>query len=231
MTTASGTDHQAPFPMIEAMSCSGHVAMDARPDRDSRKNERPDLADDILHRVAAEGHALRPAQLARPGPLRDAGAVAYTQPSTQRSRRSRPITHPATMAMTKPVPRYNAATFQPKSPKRSTSATSLIMGAAMRKEKVTPRGTPVVTNPMKSGTAEQEQNGVTTPRSEPSTLPSVCSPASEKPSGALRGEEGAHDSHPEDDEKQQHQDLGGLVDEERNCGGKPGCRPIIPSAP
>jgi hypothetical protein len=41
----------------------------------------------------------------------------------------------------------------------STIATYLIMGAAMRNEKVTPSGTPVVTKPMKSGTAEQEQNG------------------------------------------------------------------------
>ena len=45
------------------------------------------------------------------------------------------------------------------------------MGAAMRKEKVTPRGIPVVTKPMKSGTAEHEQNGVTTPSREAKTLP------------------------------------------------------------
>ena len=45
------------------------------------------------------------------------------------------------------------------------------MGAAMRKENVTPRGIPVVTNPMKRGTAEHEQNGVTTPRREAKTLP------------------------------------------------------------
>jgi hypothetical protein len=39
------------------------------------------------------------------------------------------------------------------------------MGDEIRKEKVTPRGTPASTNPIKSGTAEQEQNGVTMPRS------------------------------------------------------------------
>jgi len=45
------------------------------------------------------------------------------------------------------------------------------MGADIKKEKVTPRGTPVVTKPIKSGTAEQEQNGVTMPRSAARTFP------------------------------------------------------------
>ena len=45
------------------------------------------------------------------------------------------------------------------------------MGAATRKENVTPSGTPAVTNPTKSGTAEQEQKGVTTPRHAARTLP------------------------------------------------------------
>src|SRR5579883_2674533 len=45
------------------------------------------------------------------------------------------------------------------------------MGAEMRNEKVTPSGTPVVTNPMNKGTVEQEQNGVTTPNSAPNTFP------------------------------------------------------------
>jgi len=39
------------------------------------------------------------------------------------------------------------------------------MGEDIRNEKVTPRGTPASTKPMKSGTAEQEQKGVTIPRS------------------------------------------------------------------
>ena len=49
------------------------------------------------------------------------------------------------------------------------------MGAEIRKENVTPSGTPACTNPMKSGTAEQEQNGVTTPKLAAMTLatPSV----------------------------------------------------------
>jgi len=42
-------------------------------------------------------------------------------------------------------------------------ATSLTSGEAMRKLRVTPRGTPAATKPMKAGTAEHEQKGVTTP--------------------------------------------------------------------
>ena len=49
----------------------------------------------------------------------------------------------------------------------------MTIGAAMRKEKVTPSGTPDSTKPMNSGTAEQEQNGVTMPRLAASTLPTA----------------------------------------------------------
>ena len=37
------------------------------------------------------------------------------------------------------------------------------LGAAMRNEKVTPNGMPVVTKPRNRGTAEQEQKGVRSP--------------------------------------------------------------------
>ena len=47
------------------------------------------------------------------------------------------------------------------------------MGAEIRKEKVTPSGTPAVTKPMNSGTAEQEQKGVTMPSSAAMTLPAA----------------------------------------------------------
>ncbi len=50
-------------------------------------------------------------------------------------------------------------------------ATSFTMGEETRNEKVTPRGTPDSTKPMKRGTAEQEQKGVTTPRSAAMTFP------------------------------------------------------------
>jgi len=55
------------------------------------------------------------------------------------------------------------------------------MGEEIRNENVTPRGIPASTNPIKTGTAEQEQNGVTTPRRAPAMLPKnpladPCSP-------------------------------------------------------
>ena len=50
-------------------------------------------------------------------------------------------------------------------------ATSLTIGEEMRNEKVTPNGTPASTNPIKRGTAEQEQNGVTIPSSAASMFP------------------------------------------------------------
>ena len=49
----------------------------------------------------------------------------------------------------------------------------MTIGAAMRNEKVTPSGMPASTKPMKSGTAEQLQNGVTMPRLAAMTLPVV----------------------------------------------------------
>ena len=68
------------------------------------------------------------------------------------------------MATIKPRARYRREIFQANKPKRSVRAISFTMGAAMRKEKVIPRGTPARTKPINSGTAEQEQKGVTTPR-------------------------------------------------------------------
>jgi len=52
-----------------------------------------------------------------------------------------------------------------------TTATSLMVGAAIKNEKVTPSGMPLSTKPIKRGTAEQEQNGVTMPKPAASTLP------------------------------------------------------------
>ena len=39
------------------------------------------------------------------------------------------------------------------------------MGEEIRKEKVTPKGSPALVKPMNSGMEEQEQKGVTVPRS------------------------------------------------------------------
>jgi hypothetical protein len=47
----------------------------------------------------------------------------------------------------------------------------LTIGAAIRNENVTPSGTPADTKPMNIGTAEHEQNGVTTPSIAANTLP------------------------------------------------------------
>ena len=52
-----------------------------------------------------------------------------------------------------------------------TMATSFTIGVAIRKLIVTPSGTPAATNPMNAGTAEHEQNGVTTPSPAAATLP------------------------------------------------------------
>jgi hypothetical protein len=43
----------------------------------------------------------------------------------------------------------------------------------MRNENVTPRGTPALVKPMKSGIDEQLQNGVTVPRSAPRMFPDM----------------------------------------------------------
>ncbi len=50
-------------------------------------------------------------------------------------------------------------------------AISLTSGLAIRKLKVTPRGTPAATKPMNAGTALHEQNGVITPSPAAITLP------------------------------------------------------------
>ena len=97
--------------------------------------------------------------------------VSNTNGSTHRSRRSRPRTVPATIAMTIPPTMYRAVICQPNSPNSSTIATSLTSGLAIRNDMVTPRGTPAATNPMNAGTAEHEQNGVTTPKPAAATLP------------------------------------------------------------
>jgi hypothetical protein len=45
------------------------------------------------------------------------------------------------------------------------------MGAAIKKEKVTPKGIPASIKPRKRGIAEHEQKGVTIPKTDASTLP------------------------------------------------------------
>ena len=64
-----------------------------------------------------------------------------------------------------------SAICQPNIASSIAAATSLMSGEAIRNEKVIPSGTPLSTKPIKSGTAEQEQNGVGIPRRAASTLP------------------------------------------------------------
>ena len=123
---------------------------------------------------------------------------------------------PAMMAIISPEAIYSPATFQPNRPKSITTATSLMVGAAIRKEKVTPSGMPLSTKPIKSGTAEQEQKGVTMPSMAASTLPMPLAFATQQRPGAFRAEEGAHDRDQEDHPGKQQQDLGHIVQEKGN---------------
>ena len=62
------------------------------------------------------------------------------------------------------------------------SAISFTRGLAIRNDSVTPIGTPAATNPMKAGTALQEQKGVATPSPAATTL---AKPSRLPPSSAL----------------------------------------------
>lgn len=62
------------------------------------------------------------------------------------------------------------------------TATSLIIGAAIRNEKVTPTGIPASTKPKNKGMAEHEQYGVTIPSKLAITFPAN----NDLPSSALR---------------------------------------------
>ena len=108
------------------------------------------------------------------------------------------------------------ATFQPNRPSSITSATSLIIGAATRNENVTPSGTPAVTKPMNSGTAEHEQNGVTTPSPPARTLPTT----SRRPDRIRRVRSGVKNVRttptPKTTSTSSMQDLGRLEEEERD---------------
>src|SRR5450759_4453269 len=97
--------------------------------------------------------------------------VSYTHGSTHFSSFSKPIIHPAMIDITRPVPTYIAATFHPNIPYRRITATSLIIGEEIRKENVTPRGTPDSTKPRNNGIAEHEQKGVTMPNAAAITFP------------------------------------------------------------
>ncbi len=77
---------------------------------------------------------------------------------------------PDTTPSSIPNAKYTAAICQPNSDHSNVSATVSTMGAVTKNENVTPSGTRACTKPMNSGTDEQEQNGVTTPSADASTL-------------------------------------------------------------
>ena len=73
-------------------------------------------------------------------------------------------------AITSPNRTYNTAIFIPKILIKSTKDPRSTIGDEIKKENVTPRGSPAPVKPMKSGIEEQEQKGVTVPRSAASIL-------------------------------------------------------------
>ena len=56
---------------------------------------------------------------------------------------------------------------------RSITDARSTRGEDIRKEKVTPIGSPALVKPIKSGIDEQEQNGVTVPSSAPSIFAEI----------------------------------------------------------
>jgi len=63
------------------------------------------------------------------------------------------------------------ATLNPNIPNNKITATSFIIGAAIKNENVTPNGTPDSTKPKNNGIAEHEQKGVTMPSIDAKTFP------------------------------------------------------------
>ena len=65
----------------------------------------------------------------------------------------------------KEVTTYTIATLKPKILINRTSEPKSTIGEDIKNENVTPSGSPALVKPIKSGMDEQEQNGVTVPRS------------------------------------------------------------------
>ena len=84
----------------------------------------------------------------------------------------------------------------------------------MRKASVTPTGMPACRKPMKSGTAEHEQNGVTTPKSAAETVPDHDAPTGQRGTDPLGGHIRAQEADQRHDAQQEQQHLGHVVEEE-----------------
>ncbi len=70
---------------------------------------------------------------------------------------------PPTTAITRPTITYTIATFHPKILMSSTNEPKSTIGDDIKKENVTPKGSPALVKPINKGMEEQEQNGVTVP--------------------------------------------------------------------
>lgn len=70
---------------------------------------------------------------------------------------------PPTTAITSPNITYTTATFVPKILIKRIKLPRSTIGDEIKKEKVTPNGSPALVNPINKGIDEQEQNGVTVP--------------------------------------------------------------------
>ncbi len=81
---------------------------------------------------------------------------------------------------------------------------------------MTPSGTPASTKPMKSGTAEQEQKGVTIPNEAAATVPASSAAAGEGGPHSLRREEAPDQGDGRDDAEQQEKHLRHVEEEERD---------------
>ncbi len=92
----------------------------------------------------------------------------------------------------------------------------MTIGLLMRKANVTPSGTPASTKPMKSGTAEHEQNGVTIPQAGGADRPHELPATDEGGAHLLGREEAADEGDGGHDAEEQQEDLGHVEDEERD---------------
>jgi hypothetical protein len=149
----------------------GRPAVDDGADADADEQVGPDLAQDRGDLLAAHLQPVVPRQT-----LRRVDRLA-AQLGLEHERLDPPLeTQPAEDGAgddgdEEPEADVDGGDPQPNRPNSSTIATSFTIGDAMRKLRVTPRGTPAATKPMNTGTAEHEQNGVTTPSPAAATLP------------------------------------------------------------
>jgi hypothetical protein len=80
---------------------------------------------------------------------------------------------PEKIPMHNPLTTYARVIFHPKNPSINTTRYSLISGEVIKNEKVIPKGIPASRKPRKIGIEEQEQKGVTAPKSAANRFPAL----------------------------------------------------------